>query len=161
PRTTINGTAIISYKNCTVEINNITYDDSEVNILEEVKISLPNPSLILGKNDTGKLNLRHLELQNRNNTQEIFEVKETTTNHLISLYTWLGIASVFLITICLLKRRTIIFTPGEPQQHIVPTVPSFWPSLYSRGGGVTTTASSPTSASPPPNKPPRASHMGH
>jgi len=62
------------------------------------------------------------------------EAKET--RHLIYTYVWLGTTTIGVILIMVLRQNTTYIISVEPPISLVPTIPSLWPSLQSRGKGV-------------------------
>jgi len=150
---TIEGTTIINHINCSIFIDGTKYDDSELFYQERIKLSLPVTKNISINATSEDLSLSKIVLHLQENKAKIFQVKESTINLRFITYASSIILVIFILYALAVRRNTTYLPNPVTSVNYVPSIPSLWPSLYSRGGGVTTS----TSTSPPP-KPPRQNH---
>ncbi|EDX15910.1 GD25690 [Drosophila simulans] len=150
----IEGTTIINHINCSILIDGVKYDDTELFYKEKIKLSLPAVKNITINATVENLNLDKIVFHLQENNAKIVRVKQSTTDLRFLTYISAVILVIFIIYTLVVKRKITYLPNPAPSVNYVSPIPSLWPSLHSRGGGVTTSAI-PTSSSPPP-KPPRA-----
>ena len=139
----LEGTALIHFQNCSIEINGLTYEDNPDTFWDEIHIPPPPSSLIKATVVKEDLNLEKLKEYNfiTNSNFAKFYGK-TEVLHLISastaLYSILTII-IIIIAIIILRRKTHRNENQQPTlMSFAPSpITSLWPSLYSKGGGVT------------------------
>lgn len=134
--TNINGSAIIKYNNCTLQINEINYDNTAVSTEEHPDFFLP-PIRKLIKNATiNILTLERLHLDTLTTSNKLRVVTAGNFRHSTTLYILFTVSLVAVILTWTLRRDTHIFHTGP--DHILPIVappiPPLWPSLQTGGG---------------------------
>ncbi|KAH8318177.1 hypothetical protein KR074_008443, partial [Drosophila pseudoananassae] len=135
----INGSAIITHSNCTVEINKIIYDNTEEVMTEHLNMLLP-PIMNITTNHTAQIiTLQNLHLKSINLLKQMSQVEISQSYHTTALYSSLGVILTLTIILWIQRRRKIIMFPYHMDQPLDVTkpIPSLWPSLRSGGGGVT------------------------
>ncbi|XP_037928897.1 uncharacterized protein LOC119663357, partial [Teleopsis dalmanni] len=137
----VEGTVLIHFKNCSITINSIHYED-DPNIFWDNIYILPPPSNDVHFNSTKEvLNLHTLKAFNlaTNLNLQQFE-KQTSTWH--CSFTTFAVATIIILALIIFfknKTKVIQYIVDTPDT-IAPTPSnSLWPSLYSKGGGVTIT----------------------
>lgn len=138
----INGSAIITFKNCSININRLKYDDIEIDYTEEYILSIPELEDIKINNTINDISLHKLHLQTLNTQNGIIEMKNLNVTHLTAIYVLMALFAITIGIVCTCKTNKILFTPMETPSDGLPTIPSLWPSLHTRGGGVTISAPS-------------------
>lgn len=149
----VTGTAILHYKNCSVEVNGITYKDNLNVFWDEVRIAPPTYASIQAKSITNTLNLQKLHLHQLQNHEAVWTLRNDTnhTNYITYItITIFGILVAAALLFLWKKRKTSYII--EVREDIAPAPSkSLWPSLYLKGGGVTQGHQADTA----PPKPPR------
>lgn len=140
---TVQGTILIQYKHCEIEINGITYRDTTNTFWDEIHI-LPTSytkSNIITEVTVEKLNMEKMKEYHFKNKQEIENLRSESFTRDSYAFISLLIFGVFIISIA---AYVFIFKIRYIVNDSNPTAPapsnSLWPSLYSKGGGVTATA---------------------
>lgn len=153
--TTINGSAIIKYLNCTLTINGIEYDNTADVTEEEFDFFLPPMQKIIKNTTIEVLSLERLHLEALHTSNKVLNFGRQSTQHAAALYILFLLLTIIAVFFWIFRRNIhIVNLPTEYQLPVVaPVIPSLWPSLHSRGGGVINPA--PTAAIPP-SKPPRS-----
>lgn len=129
----INGSAIITFKNCSININGLKYDDIEIDYTEEYILSIPELEHIKINNTINDISLHKLHLQTLNTQNGIIEMKILYVTHLTAIYVLLALFAIMIGIVCTCKTYKILFTPMETPSDELPTIPSLWPSLHTRG----------------------------
>ncbi|KAM8701799.1 hypothetical protein ACLKA7_001754 [Drosophila subpalustris] len=149
------GSMVIHYENCSIATNGTKYVEATTTVTDSITINLPHVHNLTTISTPEELNLQDLHLRNLENDLSLSRLTDQATTHLTAVYVLVGILTLATISIWILKKNSVTFTPTPLDTVVTPAMPSFampslWPSFQVRGGGVTAYASS----SPPP-KPPR------
>lgn len=145
----IKGSALVTFENCKVWINQIPYDKEISSYEEKLDAHIPIIKNINFTESTEDINLQKLNLRSIHASNSIIYWKNFTTTNLGALYILL-VVGVAVTTILIYTRRRVEFTT-IPEPSFVTTTPSLWPSLQSGRGGVTGS----NRHTDPPAKPPR------
>jgi len=146
----IKGSALVTFKNCEVSINQIPYD-KELSLYEEkIDVTIPIIQNINFTDHIEDINLHNLNLRSINASNSIIYWKNFTTTNFGAVYLLLLFGIVVSVLLINMKKKVIFSTIPEPS--FVTSTPSLWPSLQSRRGGVTDQSV----GNDPPAKPPRA-----
>lgn len=133
----IQGTGVIFFNNCSIEINNIVYYDETTTYWDNINLIPDNFTTTLKANYTTKITtLKTLEQLNLDNLKNMTNLKEIAVIHAGSMYTALSTLLIIIIILAVLSSRKKIMYITSPFPAPAPTN-SLWPSLYSKGGGVT------------------------
>jgi len=97
------GCALINTKNCTTQINNLTYGENIGEFTEDLEIFIPTRAPIFINKTTQELSLQTLHLMGTRNFGNILKVGNSTSSHLIYTYVWLGITTIGVILIMVLN----------------------------------------------------------
>lgn len=137
---TIEGTILIKFNNCTLNINGMVYEGKPTIFRDEIHIISPTYSQIHPKSVTEELTLEKLKEYHFDNKMKLISLQENTKiSNNITLLTTLTI-NIFLIIIILITLCTSVIINHNyiPETDTASApIPSLWPSLYSKGGGVT------------------------
>lgn len=140
----LNGTLLIHFKSCEVEINGIRYQDNPHIFWDEVHV---HPATLMGIEtnktiETLNLNkLKQFQFENRE-AMEILRIRTDRRDN----YTWTALVFCLIFLILgayLFHKRTVICQRKQANNHIeTPTTGStdrklLWSSLHSNGVGVT------------------------
>lgn len=150
PQSHLEGTMLIHFENCSIEINEISYDSKSSVYWDDITIYPSMLQQINSSKTIEDLNLEKLNTYQFKNLQAI-KLLQTNISHKDNItygtIAFIGIATTIFI-IRKLKKSTqpnpeiqprVIF-PKEPTSSFAPEVSRiqlFWPSLHSKGGGVT------------------------
>ena len=139
PLQEIQGTALIQYSNCTVNINGVIYEDKPAAYWDKIKLATLPHSQIQAKLVKDTLNLQKLQQFEIENKQTVLSIKESTQTSDICTYTAITILciAIILVFIYATKKIRIYYVSQMPQNAASAPPKSLWPSLYSMGGGVT------------------------
>lgn len=137
---TINGTILIKFNNCTINVNGMNYESQSITFQDEMHIILPTYNPIHPKSITEELSLQKLKEYHFDNKIKLSSLQENTrVSNNITLLT-ISTMNIILIIIIIITLCTssIIKHNYTLESDIAPAnIPSLWPSLHSKGGGVT------------------------
>lgn len=134
----VQGTLVIHFENCSVNVNDIWYDDTTNKFWDQIYL-LPLNTLKITSNKTkDKLSLQKLKQIHLKTEDILLQTNTTNFQNRIITYTTISIlAAAVILTYTLLKRRKHIINYLIEKDNIaLPTSNSLWPSLYLKGGGV-------------------------
>ena len=139
PLQEVEGTALIKFKNCTVNINGAEYEDKQQRYWDQVNLTTLAHSKIHAKAVNEILSLQKLKQFEIQNNENVVEIKRATTKTNVFTYTAIGILCVAILAVFLYATKKIrVYYISQLMQDSAPAPPnSLWPSLYSKGGGVT------------------------
>lgn len=151
---TVEGTMMITFQACIVEINGVIYTDSFEVFWDEVQLILPSVFSIQPKSVSSPVTLPKLQEFDFRHNSSIVAIEYENNIRAISTISAITILTIIttIAIILAVRRKTIISYSPESTHTVAPTI-SLWPSLYSRGGGVTYVDTTPQLT---PAKPPRA-----
>lgn len=134
----IEDTALIHFKDCTININGINYEDNANIFWDEVHVAPPTYTVIRTENEVETLTLEKLQEDQFKNRDAVLVLAEQTTKRASHTHIAAGILTLLTILAVIIAIRT------KKTQYIMQQPPiiapaisqSLWPSLYSKGGGV-------------------------
>lgn len=153
--TTINGSAIIKYLNCTLTINGIEYDNTVDVTEEKFDFFLPPMQNIIKNTTIEAPSLERLHLEALQTSNKILNFGRQSTQHATALYILFLLLTIIAVFFWIFRCNIhIVNLPTEYQLPVVaPVIPSLWPSLHSRGEELPTQH---RQLPFPPSKPPRS-----
>lgn len=101
----IEGTTIINHINCSILIDGVKYDVTELFYKEKIKLSLPAVKNITINATVENLNLDKIVFHLQENNAKIFRVKQSTTDLRFLTYISAVILVIFIIYTLVVKRK--------------------------------------------------------
>lgn len=139
PLQEVEGTFLIHYSNCTVNINGVEYEDKPPVYWDQINMTTFSHNEIHAKLVKETLNLQKLQQFGFENKLNVLNIKRSTKSANICMFTAISILciAVTIVFIYASKKIRIYYVSQYTQDSATAPPNSLWPSLYSKGGGVT------------------------
>jgi len=155
---TINGSALITFRECRAMVKNIQYGTLEKLGTVRLNLQIPQIKAIQKNRTTQELGIHELKMEDIETKIQINRIQTGTAIHATATYTMLTVLLIVVTAVACLSKRTTTFTPAAPLTSFTPTIgppatftptiAPLWSVVQSEGGGVT--ASALTLGGPPP-----------
>ncbi|KAH8310207.1 hypothetical protein KR059_011474, partial [Drosophila kikkawai] len=121
---TLNGSALITFSECKVMVNNVQYETMEKMGTEKPMLEIPKIPNMRRNRTTKELGIHELRMEDIETKLQIDKIQSGATIHTTTTYTMLSVILIIVLTVACFSKNTTTFTPAAPPVNSTQTIAS-------------------------------------